>query len=91
MLKKNTINISIVTEIQDQNGEIVALINAPIQFSAEKKNTNLCEFEIKNPNFWDTENPHLYTATVQLKKGNEIIVSAKSEGLKKGECKVVLH
>lgn len=70
--------------VQNNKGEIVA--------SSEKEITVAYnsfvqqEIELIKPDIWDTETPNLYTAIVQLKKGNNIIDETKTKfGVRKIE------
>nr|WP_319271173.1 DUF4982 domain-containing protein [uncultured Draconibacterium sp.] len=58
----NGIDIEVVTEIKDAEGNIVA-INNTNQLFGSKTEQNIA---IPNPKLWDTDSPYLYTATMKL-------------------------
>lgn len=65
--------IVVMVDIQDSKGEIVASTEKTINTNSISKVSVQQKIEVIDPKLWDTENPNLYTAVVQLKNGNKII------------------
>ncbi len=69
-LSESEITVSVL--IKDQQ-DTVASTEIKLALNAEPEKTIQQQLEIQNPKLWDTENPYLYTACIQLKKGRKII------------------
>lgn len=61
-------DVRIETEIKDASGKVVSSVSTDEQFG----NTLEQNIAVSNPNIWDVETPHLYTAHLKLYKGNEL-------------------
>lgn len=65
----NSNDLSISAEIRDENGEVVATAEKSV---SSQDSLLTITAQVEQPNQWTAETPHLYTARVSLKNGNEI-------------------
>ena len=63
----------IKTEIINQAGEVVTMLEKPLQIIESQNNIITSELEFDNPKLWSPENPELYTAKIQLIKNGKIL------------------
>ena len=61
-------NVTVITEIKDADGKVVASKRTDEKFG----NTVEQNIAVPNPKLWDIESPYLYTAIQKLYKGDEL-------------------
>lgn len=58
--------VTIVTELRDKDGELVASGTAQLQLTAGESSTAQISMQVENPQLWNTDTPYLYTVYTEL-------------------------
>ncbi|MDF7825583.1 glycoside hydrolase family 2 TIM barrel-domain containing protein [Pontiellaceae bacterium B12227] len=65
--------VAVKTDLQDADGKSVGFQTLELKLPAGKTFTEQQVFHIENPTRWDTENPCLYTAEVEVFSGDTLL------------------
>ncbi|KOS07524.1 glycoside hydrolase [Flavobacterium akiainvivens] len=65
--------LSVLQELVDANGKVVAKNTQSLKVSANSKATAKAKLSVKNALLWDTNNPHLYTLKVTVSQNGKTI------------------
>jgi len=66
-------NLTVVNELLDSDGKIVAKSSQNAIVEANASNKNSAKINVKNPQLWDLEHPNLYLLRTTVLKGGKII------------------
>jgi len=69
---KEASTIQLITTILDQQKNKVATTETKLTIDSKSTNQSKQTIEVPSPQLWELENPHLYTAITEIKKGEEI-------------------
>ena len=76
-------NLTVVNELLDNNGKVVAKTTQKVFVEANKENKTVTKINIKSPKLWDLEHPNLYQLkTTVLKDGKQIDKTVTSTGFR---------
>jgi beta-galactosidase len=76
-------NLTVVNELLDNNGKVVAKTTQKVFVEANKENKTVTKINIKSPKLWDLEHPNLYQLkTTVLKDGKPIDKTVTSTGFR---------
>ncbi|WP_269226616.1 sugar-binding domain-containing protein [Flavobacterium eburneipallidum] len=76
-------NLTIVNELLDANGKVVATTTQKLLVEANTENKIATKINVKNPNLWDLEHPNLYQLkTTVLKDGKTIDKTLTATGFR---------
>jgi len=76
-------NLTVVNELLDNNGKVVAKSSQKVLVEANKDNKVATKINLKNPKLWDVEHPNLYQLkTTVLKDGKPIDKTVTSTGFR---------
>lgn len=81
--KPKAVSVTILHELVDVNGAIVASASAKVEVPANGTASNVQSVKVANPTAWDLENPYLYTLRSSILEGKkEIDVVDNTAGIR---------
>lgn len=77
-LDPSSLNVMLQTDIIDPEGVVVASDRAPLTLFARDIATSIQRIGVTSPRLWDDETPNLYTCSVKLLDGENVLDTAQT-------------
>lgn len=71
--RREPLNASVTSIVRDNQGNVVSENQCPVVLAPDAKGQLTVDLEVRNPQLWDVESPHLYTLETRLFAGEEML------------------
>jgi hypothetical protein len=70
---KSPVTLTVINQITDKNGKIVATNSQKVTVASEKTDTAKQQLNVLQPNLWSVSNPYLYKVTTSVFNGKTLV------------------